>query len=269
MSSPRLAVASPTMVTVGPEARRQASSRGAPLFAYEAELVLRLMSLLPSLLPTHTVVATEVVAKLGIADVVAARPRAADLERRLQSGLQPILVPGAIQLLEALDADLTTTQVMNRCGLTPSYGRRLIRELRQTGHIAGDDPWVRADSIATVFDSFIAIEAKLTDWRRAVAQAVRYRTFAHLSYIALPQTTRSSVDEDWIAASGIGLIYVGDTEAQIAIEASPSCMVESWRRLLVSETLVATGMRPASSYSLASDPRPALQPLRAVVPRVH
>lgn len=257
------------MVVVGRNTRRQGPSRGAPLFAYEAELVLRLMSLLPALLPRHTFVATEVAAKLGIADVVVARPRPAELERRLGSGLHPVLVPGAIQLLEALDGELTTAEVLDRSGLARGYGRRLIRELHETGHIAGDDPWARAQSIATVFDSFVAIEAKLTDWRRAVAQAVRYRTFAHLSYIALPLATRGSVDEAWVRRSGIGLIYVGDTEAEIAVEASPSCMVESWRRLLVSETLVATGMRPASSCSSVSDPRPVPRPSLAAAPRAH
>jgi len=42
----------------------------------------------------------------------------------------------------------------------------------------------------------IAIEAKLKNWRRGIAQANRYKTFANKTYLAIPVEQEKNVNKD-------------------------------------------------------------------------
>jgi hypothetical protein len=60
----------------------------------------------------------------------------------------------------------------------------------------------------------VAIEMKLTRWRRAVEQAILYQLCADRVFIALPERTISRVDGGLLRRYGLGLI---------AVRASGSC----------------------------------------------
>jgi hypothetical protein len=55
----------------------------------------------------------------------------------------------------------------------------------------------------------IAIELKLTKWKRAFEQAALYKLCSDLVYIAVPETTVRRIDSFLLRAHGIGLISVG------------------------------------------------------------
>jgi hypothetical protein len=57
-------------------------------------------------------------------------------------------------------------------------------------------------------DETIAIELKLTNWRKAIAQAMLYQLCADLVYIALPEQVTKRVDLDQLNRNGIGLIAI-------------------------------------------------------------
>lgn len=63
-------------------------------------------------------------------------------------------------------------------------------------------------AFSRVLDLTIAIELKLTKWRRAVEQALLYQLCADRVFVALPHPQISRVDPDMFLQHGIGLISV-------------------------------------------------------------
>ncbi len=57
-------------------------------------------------------------------------------------------------------------------------------------------------------DSTIAVELKLTDWRRALEQALLYQLCSDYVYIAMPERAAGNVDMAELQSQGIGLISV-------------------------------------------------------------
>src|SRR5712692_4089128 len=57
-------------------------------------------------------------------------------------------------------------------------------------------------------DMTVAIELKLTNWRRAFEQALIYQLCSDLVYIAVPHGTSLRVDTGLLHAHGIGLVAV-------------------------------------------------------------
>jgi hypothetical protein len=82
----------------------------------------------------------------------------------------------------------------------------------------------------------VAIELKLTNWKRAVHQALIYQLAADITFVALP---RYNVGDNAIAACsayGIGVIAVGITgRCEQVLKPKPSDDVKDWYR----EQLVA------------------------------
>lgn len=54
----------------------------------------------------------------------------------------------------------------------------------------------------------VAVELKLTRWRRALEQAIRYQLCADLVFIAVPDYVAPRIDEALLADYGIGLLSV-------------------------------------------------------------
>lgn len=62
-----------------------------------------------------------------------------------------------------------------------------------------------------VLPEIVTIEAKISNWRRAIHQAARNRVFAHRSYLALPERVASRVrKQDQVQRLGLGVISVDD-----------------------------------------------------------
>jgi hypothetical protein len=59
--------------------------------------------------------------------------------------------------------------------------------------------------------STIAVELKLTKWRRALEQALLYQLCADFVFIALPTSAAQRVDCLLLHELGVGVIAVGDT----------------------------------------------------------
>ncbi|MDQ1639254.1 MAG: hypothetical protein QOF62_2593 [Pyrinomonadaceae bacterium] len=66
-------------------------------------------------------------------------------------------------------------------------------------------------AFSTAKDVTVAVELKLTDWRKAFKQALIYSLCSDWVYIAAPVKTCDRVDQDLLIDSGIGLLAVYDT----------------------------------------------------------
>jgi hypothetical protein len=57
----------------------------------------------------------------------------------------------------------------------------------------------------------VAVELKLTKWKRAVKQALLYQLCADLVYVAMPARSAKRVHREELSEHGIGLISVADS----------------------------------------------------------
>jgi hypothetical protein len=74
----------------------------------------------------------------------------------------------------------------------------------------------------------IAVELKLTKWRKAIWQAASNRQIATYSYVALPAKTAGTVDRQLLASLGLGLIVTEITgEARVDLPAERSRYVNA------------------------------------------
>lgn len=71
--------------------------------------------------------------------------------------------------------------------------------------------------------TFIAFEMKLRDWKRALAQAFRYRAFANISYVVLDHQYANPALRNLkkFQRSNIGLVSI-DGEGQVYLHFEPS-----------------------------------------------
>ena len=64
----------------------------------------------------------------------------------------------------------------------------------------------------------ISIEAKLSDWKSGLYQALRYKAYSHKSYLAISKEFAHRVDKDLLKQHNIGLIVVNSDTIEIAID---------------------------------------------------
>ncbi|BDG61943.1 hypothetical protein caldi_30330 [Caldinitratiruptor microaerophilus] len=96
--------------------------------------------------------------------------------------------------------------------LTPGYVRSLLNELERLEVLSVNRS--RVDLLYwpdLLFRDAQVVEAKLSDWKRAVRQAMRYACSASQLYIALPQRLADQLANDpppGLARSGVGILAV-------------------------------------------------------------
>ena len=76
----------------------------------------------------------------------------------------------------------------------------------------------------------VAFEAKLFRWRNALNQAYRNSSFAHYSYVVLPETTLENVVSriDEFHRRGIGLCFFGSSGLRVEISATRRSPIQPW-----------------------------------------
>ena len=119
----------------------------------------------------------------------------------------------SITLNEIKDKTKASNQLINR-SLKILEGEKLI--------IRKDDKIILKNKYMNSLKNSIAIEAKLTNWRRALKQAYRYKWFCDSSYVCLPsvniQSALSNIDS--FKQMNVGLFSL-DSNNQINIFFSP------------------------------------------------
>ena len=193
--------------------------------------------------PCVSTVVDEINAGYGIADMVAGEGTEADLERRTNL-VGAITNIHQLRLLLLANSDTTEAQLREWAPVAwPSLRGQAIEPLMSAGLLAKRT--VGADTIykatVDVFDPFkglMAIELKLRDWTRGVAQATRYRMFAERAYLALPskQIKDSSIAE--ARRNGIGLLAVHAESVDVVEEAPRQVPFQASRRRRASELMI-------------------------------
>ena len=172
-------------------------------------------------------------------------------------GAPSLLLPAALALTEreqvslALDIDqrrlFSREELLARSCLTwGRYRREILDPLVRRGVLEETKGgWRRIKSLSPLHSRLIAIELKLTDWRKALAQARSYTLFADFAYVALPAARITTAALAAFAEQReVGLLAVG---AGVEVVARPCRQRyhDQVLRQLVMERLVASAVEPA------------------------
>jgi hypothetical protein len=165
---------------------------------------------------TGPLVAAEFACGEGVADIVQAWVAAEALARWPDVWWEALTSETAAALVSHLQhrgAGSLAALAQVR-GLTLPTTRRHVSDLRRAGLLEMHDGVYRLADEARVRpgSEIWAFELKLRDWRRALYQALRYRSFAHYAVVVLPERRPSvTIDVSAFALFGIGLVVVPES----------------------------------------------------------
>ncbi len=189
----------------------------------------------------------EVEVGFGIPDLVAGvGDRAALRNRRRQA--QPVTQSLQLALLDFCRVSRSESDLrewapsgfseLKRQALQPLMKRELVlvRNGKFRARVAPRDP----------FDTLVAVELKLADATRGLAQAHAYRVFADISYLALPARRVSSSVMDRARSIGVGILAVHPGLVEEVVCPDPASFATAGRRRMASEYTLAAHADGAS-----------------------
>ena len=95
-----------------------------------------------------------------------------------------------------------------------------LRDLEDLGYIKIINNYITSvKKIDAVTKNFIAVEAKISDWKAGLEQAARYKQYANEVYVALSSEYVPKVDRQEFKNLNIGLMSVSHENLKISIRA--------------------------------------------------
>jgi hypothetical protein len=149
-----------------------------------------------------------------IPDLVAARLDPHALKERMSMGLIRALTRSEIAVVRRLRLDRATgaRTVALHVAMAPQSVLRILRSLEGDGYVtrAQSGGYVRTYPLRRLVTKYVSVEAKLSDWRAALAQAAAHGTFADERYVAFDAaySRRFLKAKEMFATMGVGLIAV-------------------------------------------------------------
>lgn len=187
----------------------------------------------------------------GIADLIAVTSFERALAARVSSGLPPLEHLTDSSIVAAVPAGRTVRadSVARTVGMTAAQAERRLRSLAALGFIHPVGSGYRRDPAVAPIGRMYVFEAKVSDWRAAARQALRYGTWADAASIVLLRE-RPDGDESLAMARSLRLgLAVRDRWLLRPTLHKPL----RGPRLLASERLLATVVSEQSSYKPSAD----------------
>lgn len=186
-------------------------------FDTEAELVLAILSCLRSSKNRQYRSELELDAGVGLADIILYR-RNPNTTRELKYLAK---IPPRLAFLlrpDTADGMRSRQDFADELGLLIPAADRLMRQLQSLGLFTKGTVSKLHKVSNQPFETIIAIEAKLSDWSRALTQAYRNRQFADESWVVLDHRNyRPALAQvQRFAISGVGLASI-DTNGELYI----------------------------------------------------
>lgn len=133
----------------------------------------------------------------GIPDLVFVEtsPRGVDLRAELEASGAPTNGHANVMTCLSRRRPHTIDYIVSRSGLGYGYVRRIVSDLKQAGlaEVTNTGSVILAASYCPPRIRFTAIEFKLSDWRRALSQAVRHQSFADKTLVIMPMSRENSL----------------------------------------------------------------------------
>jgi hypothetical protein len=186
----------------------------------------------------------------GIADIVFFRLDSKIVKSRIAKQFPPIESIDLIQILTHLNKiEDNTISIKHLKKILPSSKKQkeeIISFLIKRKFLIPKNESLSEFKIANSYKiglkEVIAIEAKLSNWKRGFYQAYRYRQYANKSYLALHSkyVHRALANEGHFIRSNVGLIEVNDKSIKILIEPKRESSKGNIFSALVYERLLST-----------------------------
>lgn len=177
----------------------------------------------------------------GVADAVAVFDWREDFVRRRALNLTPIESQVDCLLVSAFHVHrtLTAQAVAERLSLSFEQVMRRTKRLSESGYLmAKGAGFRRVDGIAPIGRMY-ALEAKVSDWKRGMGQAVRYATWADAAAVALSRPpARFEETLNLYSRLNLGLAIDGEWVARPVVRSTNSAL-----RLKASEEFFSHLMR--------------------------
>ena len=159
---------------------------------------------------------TELDVSVGRADLVFFQLKK-DWRRRAQYARLPSRWIYALRVLP-YRKKFTPDEFSSLCGVSRSTAMLALRRYEGLGYCrrtTDKKAWLKVRQPAPVVSRIIAIEAKLTDWRRAISQAYSYQRYANQSWVTLDASRagRAILAKDEFQRLNVGLKVV-DTKGK-------------------------------------------------------
>jgi hypothetical protein len=176
------------------------------------------------------VVATERPLGYGRADLVAYRVDASKCDARCLNGqyrsLERIEHYTVLRHLPEVGEGpgISIEHLCEKLGRSPAFVRStLLNFLERSGYVAkvGKTGFARVNGFIPIASEIIAVEAKVSDWRKGAIQAKRYRWFADRVYLAISARYEHRVQRDVLQKHSIGLLSV-EKNSVIELLSSPT-----------------------------------------------
>lgn len=148
----------------------------------------------------------------GVADVVALTRWHDDLQRRIATKIPFLRNETDCAVVAALSPKktLTVASLSKRLGMSGEQVTRRLRSLVATGHVEHHGSGFRRARGLEPIGRTYAFEAKVSDWRQGISQAMRYSTWCDAAAFVLLRPPRALGEVEATCSSlGLGLA-VGD-----------------------------------------------------------
>jgi hypothetical protein len=197
-------------------------------------------------------VVEELDAGTGVADVVAAHLAHPHLPRR-----RAIADPLQLRLLELTQNPVPEAVLRDWAPHGWRSLRHRVIELVHDGYLAvepatkdgGDPTYLATVDVSEPYSHLTAVELKLRDWRRAIAQAGRYRLWAERSFVAIPAdrvTDGVVAKAEW---NRVGILAVGGSAASawvtVVLDSPTASVLQPQRRRWAAERVLAQVREPS------------------------
>ncbi len=123
---------------------------------------------------------------------------------------------------------------------SPSFLKHtLLRFLENAGYVrqVGHNLYLKVNGFIPITRDVVAIEAKVSDWRKGAIQAKRYQVFANRVYLAIQHEYAHRVDLDRLRQHRIGLLCVSDSRVYEPLPADPVIPRDPFRHCIAGEWL--------------------------------
>lgn len=217
---------------------REESTTHDSKFATEAELAPSVEAWLEGI--GSTCIGREVEVGFGVPDLVAGVGDRASLRNRRRQA-HPVTLSLHLAVLDFCRAPRSEKELrewapngyseLNRRALKPLLGQGMLvfRNAKFRTRVAPKDP----------FERIVAVELKLADAKRGLAQAHAYRAFADASYLALPAYRINRGLMDRARDIGVGLLAVHKGLVEEVVEPDADSYATPGRRRMASEHTMA------------------------------
>lgn len=164
----------------------------------------------------------------GVADLIAYRLAYKNCEKRVANNQKKPL--DKVQYFLILDAlpDIKKEGAISLKALTcklpfsiDSLKYHWLESLRKFGYVrkVGQHLYAKVNGFIPITQEIVAVEAKLTDWKKGAIQAKRYTVFANRTYLATHKMIAHRVNAELLGRHGIGLLLVSKDGVQKVLSA--------------------------------------------------